>query len=192
MSLRVLKTLLMVVGLLWPLAEVLLAVTSRARRGSAKGRDRGSLILLFVSISVGIAAANVLNRVLATRIPVPLAWLLGLALILLLSGLAVRLTAIIMLGRFFSSAVTIQDQHRIVSTGMYRRVRHPSYSGLLLAVIGIACSYGNWLSLAGLVVPTTAAVLYRIHVEERAMMEAFGQEYADYRSRTRRLIPGIY
>jgi protein-S-isoprenylcysteine O-methyltransferase Ste14 len=192
MSLRVLKTLLMVVGLLWPIAEVLLAVTSRARRGAAKGRDRGSLILLFVSISVGIAAGYVLKQIPATRIHVPVAWLLGLALALLLGGLAVRLTAIVMLGRFFTSAVTIQDRHRIVSTGMYRRVRHPSYSGLLLAVIGIACSYGNWLSLAALLVPTTAAVLYRIHIEEAAMMEAFGQKYADYRRRTRRLIPGIF
>jgi protein-S-isoprenylcysteine O-methyltransferase len=184
--------LMLVVSLLWPLGEMVLAVGSRARRGAAKVHDRGSLILLWVSISVGIAAALVLRTVSVTRIQLPMPWLLCLSLMLFFAGLTMRLTAIITLGRFFTPAVTIQDQHRVVTTGLYRRLRHPSYSGLLLAFLGLAYSYGNWLSLAAVIVPITAAVLYRIHVEEAAMMETFGQEYAQYCSRTQRLIPGLY
>jgi protein-S-isoprenylcysteine O-methyltransferase Ste14 len=187
-----LRNLLLFIGMLWPAAEVALALATRARRGAAKVHDRGSLILLWVSISAGIAAANILRPVAAARIHLSLSRLLGLSLILFLVGLAIRIYAILTLGRFFTSAVTIQDQHRIVTTGLYRWARHPSYSGLLLAFLGIAFSYGNWLSLASLLLPVTAAVLYRIRVEEAAMKEKFGQEYDDYCRRTRRLIPGIY
>jgi protein-S-isoprenylcysteine O-methyltransferase Ste14 len=192
MSGRILGRLLMSLSLLWPLAEVVLALSSHARRHAATKRDRGSLLLLWVSIGAGIAAALVLRAVPATRMRLPVPWLLGLALALFLGGLAIRLTAIITLGRFFTSTVTIQDQHRVITTGLYRWVRHPSYAGLLLAFLGVACSYGNWLSLAAVCVPITAAVLYRIHVEEAALTEAFGDEYSEYRARTRRLIPGLY
>jgi len=192
MSLRILGRLLLTLSLLWPLAEVVLALSSRARRRAATKRDRGSLILLWVSIGAGITAALVLRAVPATRMRLPMSLMLGLSLALLLGGLAIRLTAIVTLGRFFTSAVTIQDQHRVVTTGLYRWVRHPSYAGLLLAFLGVACSYGNWLSLAAIFVPITAAVLYRIHVEEAVLTEAFGEEYCEYRARTRRLIPGLY
>jgi protein-S-isoprenylcysteine O-methyltransferase Ste14 len=190
-SLRTLGKLLQTVGLLWPLSEMVLALVSRARRRAAQVRDRGSLILLWVTISIGIAAALFLRGISATKIHLSWPWL-SLALTLLLGGLAIRLTAIITLGRFFTSVVTIQDQHRMVTTGLYRLVRHPSYSGLLLAFLGVACSYGNWLSLVAIFLPITAAVLYRIHVEEAAMMDTFGQEYAEYCRRTHRLIPGIF
>jgi protein-S-isoprenylcysteine O-methyltransferase Ste14 len=191
-SLKMLAGLVLTLSLLWPLAEVVLGLSSRTQRRTATKHDRGSLILLWVSIGVGITAALVLRSVRATRMRLPISVMLGLALALLLGGLAIRLTAIITLGRFFTSTVTIQDQHRIVTTGLYRWVRHPSYAGLLLAFLGVACSYGNWLSLAAIGVPITAAVLYRIHVEEAALTEAFGDEYSEYRARTRRLIPGLY
>jgi protein-S-isoprenylcysteine O-methyltransferase Ste14 len=191
LSLRTLGKLLQTVGLLWPLSEMVLALVSRARRRAAQVRDRGSLILLWVTISIGIAAALFLRGVSATKIHLSWPWL-SLALTLLLGGLAIRLTAIITLGRFFTSVVTIQHQHRMVTTGLYRLVRHPSYSGLLLAFLGVACSYGNWLSLVAIFLPITAAVLYRIHVEEAAMMDNFGQDYAEYCRRTHRLIPGIF
>jgi protein-S-isoprenylcysteine O-methyltransferase Ste14 len=191
-GLRILGSSLLILSLLWPLAEVVLALSSRGRRRTATKRDRGSLFLLWVSIGIGIGAALVLRSVPVGRMHFPLSLMLGLSLALLLSGLAIRLTAIVTLGRFFTSAVTIQNQHQVVTTGLYRCVRHPSYAGLLLAFLGVACSFGSWLSLAAIFVPLTAAVLYRIHVEETALMEAFGSLYSEYRKRTYSLIPGVY
>jgi protein-S-isoprenylcysteine O-methyltransferase Ste14 len=192
MRLKTLSGLFFLAGLLWPAAEVVLALATRARRDEAKVRDRGSLVLLWGSIGIGIGAGLTLRRVSAAQIALSPLWLLAISMVLFFVGLAVRLTAILTLGRLFTSVVTIQKQHRIVTAGMYRRLRHPSYSGLLLAFLGVALSYGNWLSLAGVMLPITAAVLYRIHVEEAALNQRFGQEYAEYRNRTRRLIPGIY
>jgi protein-S-isoprenylcysteine O-methyltransferase Ste14 len=100
--------------------------------------------------------------------------------------------AIITLGRFFTATVTIHSDHRVIRTGLYRRIRHPSYTGLLLAFLGLAIAFSNWLSLIVIFVPITLAILYRIHVEESAMMEGLGQEYADYRRSSKRLVPGVY
>jgi protein-S-isoprenylcysteine O-methyltransferase Ste14 len=69
-------------------------------------------------------------------------------------------------------------------------VRHPSYLGLLMVFVAIGIHSRNWISLVVAVVPTTAALMYRIQVEEQALQEAFGQEYAQYRRVKKRLVPG--
>jgi protein-S-isoprenylcysteine O-methyltransferase Ste14 len=75
---------------------------------------------------------------------------------------------------------------------LYRFVRHPSYSGLLLILLAVGLHSRNWAALLVLIVPTTAALLYRIHIEEAALSEAFGAQYTDYEKGTRRLVPGLY
>jgi protein-S-isoprenylcysteine O-methyltransferase Ste14 len=119
-------------------------------------------------------------------------WLKPLSDGLMIAGLAVRWTAILTLGKAFSSNVAIQESQTIQRSGLYRIVRHPSYLGLLIIFFAIGVHSRNWLGLAVVMVPTTAALLYRIHVEEIALRDAFGAEYADYSKSTKRLIPGIY
>ena len=77
-------------------------------------------------------------------------------------------------------------------TGLFRWVRHPSYAGMLLIFTAIGLSQRNWVSLAIMLVFPTVALLYRIHVEEMALTEAFGEDYLEYSRVTRRLVPGIY
>lgn len=180
------------VGILWPVSEILLALVTRRRQREAAVRDRGSLVLLWAAIGAGIFAGMVLTNVSATRISLYSSWLVLVGLLLVFAGLAIRWTAIITLGRFFTPTVTIHSDHRVIRTGLYRRIRHPSYTGLLLAFLGVALAFSNWLSLIVIFVPITAAILYRIHVEESAMIEGLGQEYTDYRKSSKRLIPGIY
>ena len=122
----------------------------------------------------------------------PEPWLLGVSLLLLVAGLAIRWTAILTLGRFFSTSVAIQQDHRLVRTGLFRLVRHPSYSGLLLLFLGMALSFGNWLSFAVIVLPFLAALLHRIRLEESSLVEALGQDYVEYCRSTKRLLPGIF
>ncbi len=88
--------------------------------------------------------------------------------------------------------MAIHATQRVLKTGLYRWMRHPSYTGLLLCIFAVGLHTRNWISFLIVVVPCTAALLYRIHVEEIALREHFGQEYIEYSEVTRRLIPGVY
>ncbi len=76
--------------------------------------------------------------------------------------------------------------------GPFRVVRHPSYTGVLLAFVGFALSLANWASLLVILLPISAAFVRRINVEEQALSSALGERYLSYMRRTKRLIPGIY
>lgn len=187
-----LAKLFYILAIAWPVSEVVLGLLSRARSSSHTVRDRGSLLFLWTSIAAGIAAANFIRSSGVGSIGAPPALFLTVAMAFLLSGLAVRWTAILTLGRFFTPNVAIRAGQRIVRTGVYRYVRHPAYTGLLLAFLGVGVAFNNWLSLLVIIIPVTAALLYRIRVEESVLVEMLGREYTDYRQATRRLFPGIY
>ncbi|MGA9118248.1 MAG: isoprenylcysteine carboxylmethyltransferase family protein, partial [Bacteroidota bacterium] len=106
--------------------------------------------------------------------------------------LLVRWLAILSLKRQFTVDVSIAEDHRIIRTGMYRFVRHPAYAGSLLSFLGLALCFSNYVSMVIIFVPICLAFLYRIHVEEEALINAFGSQYLDYCASTRRLIPGIF
>ena len=110
---------------------------------------------------------------------------------LYVSGGALRIAPVFVLGRRFSGLVAIQPGHELVTDGIYGRVRHPSYLGLLIMGLGWALTFrsGAGVVLAGLVVPP---LLARIRSEEALLRSQFGEEYDSYRRRTSRLIPGIY
>jgi protein-S-isoprenylcysteine O-methyltransferase len=184
-------TILQAVGVVWPVSEVILAAVTRAKHRGAHVQDRGSLALLWAAIGLGIWGGLALRRVPVARIPIPSLGLAVVALALLAVGLALRWTAILTLGRLFSAEVAIQRDHRVVKTGPYRRIRHPAYTGLLVAFLGLAFAYGTWLGLLVMMVPITSAILYRIRVEEAWLVKAFGQEYVEYCATTKRLVPGL-
>jgi protein-S-isoprenylcysteine O-methyltransferase Ste14 len=115
---------------------------------------------------------------------------LGLAL--LVTGIAIRWTAIYALGKYFTCTVLIKDDHRLIKTGLYKHLRHPAYTGALIAHLGLGLSFSNWFSLTLSVAPYLIAVMYRMHVEEQALTETFGEEYRDYSRGTKRLIPKLY
>ncbi len=181
-----------VLGLVFMLSEIALGLKKRARAGDSRLADRGSLRLLWVVIAVSVTLAFVLApRLTALRMgPSPVLDAAGIALFVL--GLALRWYSIIHLGRFFTVDVAIAADHRLIDTGPYRLVRHPSYTGALMAFLGLALCLGNWASLAAMVVPVFLVFLQRMRVEEGALLQAFPTQYRDYMRRTRRLIPAIY
>lgn len=115
-----------------------------------------------------------------------------LGLSLLIAGVAIRWTAIYTLGQSFTSKVVIRDDHRLIRAGLYKHLRHPAYTGALVAHLGLGLSFSNWFSLALSSVPFLVAAVYRIQVEEQALSEAFGEEYLEYSRDTKRLIPKLY
>jgi len=177
------------IRVLWVAAE--LPYLRRHRVRPSKDWDRRSAALWDVAFAVE-ASGMLLGFFGVGRMAgavAPVGWV---GLTFLVAGVAVRWRAVYTLGKFFTGTVLIRSDHRLVRAGLYRHVRHPAYTGALLAHLGLGLSFSNWCTLALSVVPYSVAAAYRIRVEERALREAFGEEYADYARRTRRLIPGVY
>jgi protein-S-isoprenylcysteine O-methyltransferase Ste14 len=108
------------------------------------------------------------------------------------SGITIRLLAVGTLKRQFTVRVSIIEKHEIIDTGIYGVIRHPAYLGHLMSLLGMGLVLGNWVGLMALVVLPLAGILYRINVEERALLHHFGPAYQAYASRTDRLLPGIW
>jgi protein-S-isoprenylcysteine O-methyltransferase len=176
----------------WVVSEVIIGVGTRTKQSTGKVRDRRSLLLLWIVILSSMTASIWISE---TRPPNMFSGTRSLKLfgvIVLIIALAIRWTAIFTLGKSFSSNVAILDSQKLNRSGLYRFVRHPSYLGLILVFVAVGLHSRNWLSFAIAVVPTTAALLYRIRVEESALLQAFGEEYVSYSEQVSRLIPGLY
>ena len=102
-----------------------------------------------------------------------------------------RLYAINVLGAFFTTAVAVAPEQTVIETGPYRLIRNPSYTSLLLSLLGLGLNYANWLSLLGLMTCALIGLSYRIHVEEHVLTAHLGQRYQEYMRRTKRLIPFV-
>jgi protein-S-isoprenylcysteine O-methyltransferase Ste14 len=176
----------------WCGFELLVAIITRTRKSGGKVQDRGSMLLLWIAIFASITACEWLRAIFPAARIHNADWLEFFGLAVFVTGLVVRITAIFTLGKSFSVNVAIRTQQTVQRTGLYRIVRHPSYLGLLIILFGIGLETRNWASIIAVLVPTTLALLYRIHVEEAALNEHFGEDYAVYSRVTKRLIPGIY
>jgi protein-S-isoprenylcysteine O-methyltransferase Ste14 len=114
---------------------------------------------------------------------------LGVALIA--AGGTLRIAPVFVLGRRFSGLVAIQPGHRLVTSGLYGVIRHPSYLGLLVASLGWGLAFRSGVGVL-LTVPTLLPILARIRAEEALLQNTFGAEYDAWRARTSRLIPGVW
>ena len=178
--------------LAWFCLELALALHNRIARKKSIVRDSGSKVLLIVAIFIGIFLASRLRFINATRIDDSGTWPAYLAVLLFMLGLAIRLQAVLTLGHFFTTAVTVHPEHQLVRRGIYAHIRHPGYLGSLLIFAGFGFSFQNWLSLLALLTLAISGFLNRIHVEERVLAVTFGREYTDYVRMTKRLIPDVY
>lgn len=178
--------------LLWLVLET---ITSRRKRVREQGasRDRGSyallMILLWTSLSLAFTMPFIAPRADMQRAMAPL-FFVGVAL--MLAGLAFRFYSMSLLGRFFTYSVAVQTGQSVIEAGPYRYIRHPSYTGALITLIGFGLAMGNWLGLAILLCLMGIGYAYRISVEEAALTAALGEPYAQYMRRTRRLAPFLF
>ena len=116
----------------------------------------------------------------------------GFGFTFIVGGLIVRWIAILQLGKAFTVDVAITEAAKLKTDGIYERIRHPSYSGMLAIVMGFGATMSSLYSFLVLVIPVLIAVIYRIYVEEKVLVKEFGNSYLEYKSKTKRLIPGIY
>ena len=108
------------------------------------------------------------------------------------AGITIRQWAVWTLGRFFTIDVRVQSGQTVVDRGPYRWVRHPAYTGLIMTFVGLGLTLGNWAALALLAVVPTAGLVYRMRVEEDALLDGLGEPYRRYAAGRPRLFPGIW
>jgi protein-S-isoprenylcysteine O-methyltransferase len=178
--------------LAWCLMELWVLGRDR-RRAKGKSKDGGSrlliVILLFAGLFGAFTAAYVSPATALAAFQEPVFWS---AIGLIWAGMALRLWAVLTLGRFFRTSVFLQEDHRLITTGPYAWLRNPSYTGGLISVVGIGLAMGNGLSVASAVGGMLIGYAWRIRVEERALRAHFGKAYDAYADRRWALIPLVW
>ncbi len=184
------------IGVAWILVGVTAGVIEVTgyfrRRAEATRRDRGSLIMLRICLIPGVILLGLSTKFApAAEIRPPLVSVVA-GLVIFSAGEALRLWARISLGRYFTYTVQTSSDQPVITSGPYRVLRHPSYTGILLMVIGVGAIFGNWLGLGALTLMVLAGLLYRIHVEEKALLGDLGDPYRSYAEQHKRLIPFLW
>ncbi len=173
------------------ISELALVLFRRARTGLVKTRgDRGSLIIMWIAMISCITAGFFLakySRWLAINYVFAAA-----GIMLYIFGLIIRWLSIIRLKQRFTVDVAVNREHHLETGGLYRYLRHPSYSGLLLIITGLSLAMNSLISLIVVVVPVFFSISYRIIVEERLLVREFGQSYINFCATRKRIIPFIY
>lgn len=186
------RGLLLVSAAAFALAEVTIRLRSAAHRDSRRA-DRGSIVAVVGAIAVGVlvaewCAATGVGAAGSTGVV-----LFGTGIALMWIGIALRQWAMWVLGPFFTVVVRVSDRQTVVDRGPYRWVRHPSYSGLLLTLVGLGMTFENWLSMLSLAVLPILGLVVRIRVEERALLAVLGEPYRTYAAtHPWRLVPRIW
>ena len=156
--------------LIWRVMEVSVDIrTFKRLRAGAQRQDKGShvvlLCLIVFGILLGVLLALKVPGAAITSDPDIFFWL---GILLIYAGIALRLYAIKVLGRYFTASVAIAAEQTVIEAGPYRLIRHPSYTGLLITLLGFGLSLtNNWLSLLVMMGCALLGLSYRIHVEER-------------------------
>ena len=96
------------------------------------------------------------------------------------------------LGTNWSITLEVREQHRLITQGIYRRIRHPMYLALVVYSLGHALVIPNWVAGPSNLVAFTILFALRVHAEEQMMTDVFGDEYTAYAARTKRLVPGVW
>ena len=176
----------------WILPEVIAWKVKRAS-SSAKTEDKGSLVLIAVLWWTGIALDFSLSFLLPQA---AIGWkrtsVFFAGITVMLFGIALRWYSAGILGKYFTFDIAIHGGQVLIEAGPYCYIRHPSYSGALLTLLGFGMALGNWAGLGAALVCLGAAYGYRIPIEEAALTAALGDSYRQYMERTRRLVPFLF
>ncbi|WP_161596747.1 methyltransferase family protein [Chitinophaga vietnamensis] len=177
----------------WLLSEILLHRLLRGGKSSDKKKqDRGSLALIWIVLIICLNIAVVITQFSSYPIVHDGRTMHYIGLAIIIAGMLFRYAAIASLGRLFTVVVTIREGHTIKKDGLYKLIRHPAYAGSLLSFLGFGLSLNNWIGLLVAFVPVLFSFIYRMNIEEKMLLEQFGEAYSDYMRTTKRVLPWIY
>ncbi len=175
------------VGFAWAIVEASLKPEQLAR----KALDVGWVLLALFGVMGGISISIYEYKNLVSGLP-RADWIAALGFALCVLGLGTRYAAIRTLGKFFSYELKVQGDHRIVQEGLYRYIRHPSYTGFGLILLGMPLILGSGLGLLAMGILVSGGFTLRIWWEENVLIEHFGDDYRAYQQKTKRLIPFVW
>lgn len=153
--------------------------------------DRSSILLILVMSISSVMLLMLQWGYWATSLPVQ-TWPVWAGLIMIITGLYIRINAIRYLGRYFTANVQSVDAHRLITDGPYSRVRHPSYLGALLIIAGFPVLLGSLPCFLLAFILMMIAYYKRIKVEEALLVQLFPEDYKRYQQNTYRIIPFVW
>jgi protein-S-isoprenylcysteine O-methyltransferase Ste14 len=186
------ESVILFVSGIWALSEIIgsYIIPRLRQKGEVKARsDRGSRLVIWLGLFVSIFISDYFATHGITPIPEPFFYI---GIVLMATGIAFRQWAIWVLGGFFSTRVRIVSGQRIVMEGPYRFLRHPSYTGMLMILLGLGLASRTWLGTIVILALFSLVIGYRINVEENALKTEFGIEYLEYAKKTKRLFPFLF
>jgi protein-S-isoprenylcysteine O-methyltransferase Ste14 len=174
------------------LCEWRISVKSGRNRYGTRS-DRGTLLVVVATVYGGIGGGFALAANVGSAAIRDARWPLFVAgVVLMAAGVVLRQWSVALLGRFFTTDVRLHEGQTVVDTGPYRRLRHPSYTGMLLTFLGLGLALGNWAALLALVVLPAIGLVVRIRSEERVLLAGLGEPYRRFAASRKRLIPGVW
>lgn len=176
----------------WIASEIYIGIRTKQlrRKINGKNRDRGSSLLIVIAFTFGLGTMFRLRDTTMGLVDQPISIIVACILVLL--GITLRIWSFSILGRNFSLTVTVDTNQTLVQSGPYKLIRHPTYTGLLIAMTFLGLVFHSWIAAIMLFVLFFLVLAYRIHVEEKALISHFQNYYVQYREHTWRLIPYIW
>jgi len=185
----VVRWILVVTAAIWVIAELRQSI---ARRPEGVKANWGSEVVFRLIVGAGALLAGLLSGLAPWAKIRPATLAVWIGLVLFWGGISLRLWSFRTLGRYFTFTVQTSSDQPVISEGPYRVIRHPSYAGLLLVIMAVGLFIGNWWSLLCLTVATAGGLVFRIRVEERALMQNLGASYRSYAATHKRLVPFVW
>lgn len=182
--------------LMLSVSEILIfAYTYRKKDGKEIRRDRGTKWLLYLNFIVCIlisfynVSKKAFNFIRMVKLP---GFCIELGICLMLVGIVIRVSAVLTLRKAFTLNVQVTSRQKLITSGLYRKIRHPAYTGSILSLLGIALALRNLISVGIVLVCCLVCYQIRIAVEEVALEIRFKEEYILYKHNTYKLFPYIF
>jgi len=177
----------------WILLILLVALISQATSTTNK-YEKNSRYLIMISMSfilptMQFVISNDLAKVGKYSLGFPFLNIAGIILVFM--GMGFHIVSIWTLQKQWSPNVQFNDDHSLIEKGIYKYIRHPIYTAILLEIVGFCIALSNWLSFLLIFIPNLLTFMYRIYVEEQALINVFGKKYLSYMRSTKRFIPKI-
>lgn len=175
----------------WALSEIYINIRTKLLRQhiSTTKVDKGSNWFIGIGIYLGAVIAFIFHYQNWGWVSQPVA-IIGA--VLMLAGVALRLWSIHVLGRYFTPVVSIDSDQKLIKDGPYKHIRHPAYTGMLITLTFLGLAFNSWIASCIILFMLSPCLIYRIHIEEKALISHFRSAYEEYCRSTWRLIPFLW
>ena len=177
------------------ISEWMLVYSMKKKGISSVNQDKTTIIFIFaivISVAIAIPLSFYLNGIGVLRIVFSQKILMVLTICFVMIGMMIRWFSIITLSKYFSTNLTIVDDHTLYKDGLYKYIRHPSYLGATISSVGVGLYFSNLISFCIIVSSIVIGYIHRIRNEEKMLINHFGKEYIDYQNETKKLIPFVW